>query len=30
MANRIKELYDNTVVPALVKKFHYKNVNQAP
>lgn len=30
MANRIKELYDNTVVPALVKKFNYKNVNQAP
>ena len=30
MANRIKELYDTTVVPALVKKFNYKNVNQAP
>ena len=28
--NRIKVLYDNTVVPALVKKFNYKNVNQAP
>ena len=28
--NRIKELYDNTVVPALVKKFNYKNVNQVP
>ncbi len=28
--NRIKELYDKTVVPALVKKFNYKNVNQAP
>ena len=30
MANRIKELYDNTVVPALVKKFNYTNVNQVP
>ena len=28
--NRIKELYTNTVVPALVKKFNYTNVNQAP
>ena len=28
--NRIKELYDNTVIPALVKKFNYKNVNQVP
>ena len=28
--NRIKVMYDNTVVPALVKKFNYKNVNQAP
>ena len=28
--NRIKELYDKTVIPALVKKFNYKNVNQAP
>ncbi len=28
--NRIKVLYDETVVPALVKKFNYKNVNQAP
>ena len=28
--NRIKAMYDNTVVPALVKKFNYKNVNQAP
>ena len=28
--NRIKELSDNTVVPALVKKFNYKNVNQVP
>ena len=28
--NRIKELYDNVVIPALVKKFNYKNVNQVP
>ena len=28
--NRVKELYDKTVVPALVKKFNYKNVNQVP
>ncbi|MBQ3596789.1 MAG: 50S ribosomal protein L5 [Clostridia bacterium] len=28
--NRIKEFYDKTVVPALVKKFNYKNVNQVP
>ena len=28
--NRIKVMNDNTVVPALVKKFNYKNVNQAP
>lgn len=28
--NRIKELYDNTVVAAMVKKFNYKNVNQVP
>ena len=28
--NRIKELYDKTVAPALIKKFNYKNVNQAP
>lgn len=28
--NRIKELYKDTVVPALVKKFNYKNVNQVP
>ena len=28
--NRIKELYDKTVVPALVKTFNYKNVNQVP
>ena len=28
--NRIKELYDKTVVPALVKKFNYANVNQVP
>ena len=28
--NRVKELYDKTVVPALVKAFNYKNVNQVP
>ncbi len=28
--NRIKAMYDQTIVPALVKKFNYKNVNQAP
>ncbi len=28
--NRIKELYDKTVVPALIKKFNYENVNQTP
>ena len=28
--NRVKELYDKTVVPALIKKFNYKNVNQVP
>ncbi len=29
-ANRIKALYDQTVVPAMVKKFNYTNVNQTP
>ena len=28
--NRVKALYDQTVVPALIKKFNYKNVNQVP
>ncbi|MBP5466493.1 MAG: 50S ribosomal protein L5, partial [Clostridia bacterium] len=28
--NRVKELYTNTVFPALIKKFNYKNVNQVP
>lgn len=28
--NRVKELYIKTVVPALIKKFNYKNVNQVP
>ena len=28
--NRIKAMYDSTVVPALIKKFNYKNVNQVP
>lgn len=30
MANRIKETYVKEIVPALVKKFNYKNVNQVP
>ena len=30
MANRIKAMYDEQVVPALMKKFNYKNVNQVP
>ena len=29
-ANRIKTLYDQTVIPAMVKKFNYANVNQVP
>ncbi len=29
-ANRVKALYDQTVIPAMVKKFNYKNVNQVP
>ena len=29
-ANRIKVLYDQTVISAMVKKFNYKNVNQVP
>ena len=28
--NRIKALYDQTVIPAMVKKFNYGNVNQVP
>ena len=28
--NRVKELYVKTVVPALIKKFNYKNINQVP
>ncbi len=28
--NRVKEQYVKTVVPALIKKFNYKNVNQVP
>lgn len=28
--NRVKELYKNTVVPALIKKFGYKNVMEVP
>lgn len=30
MASRLKELYINEVLPALVKEFDYKNVMQAP
>ncbi|MBQ7466580.1 MAG: 50S ribosomal protein L5 [Clostridia bacterium] len=30
MANRLKEKYKNEVVPALVKEFGYKNVNEVP
>ena len=29
-ANRIKALYDQTVIPAMVKKFNYENINQVP
>ena len=28
--NRVKELYVKSVVPALMKQFNYKNVNQVP
>ena len=28
--NRVKAYYKETVVPALIKKFEYKNVNQVP
>ena len=28
--NRVKEMYAKQVVPALIKKFNYKNVNQVP
>ena len=28
--NRIKAYYNETVIPALVKKFNYENVNQVP
>ena len=28
--NRIKALYKETVVPAMIKKFNYANVNQVP
>ena len=30
MANRLKEKYTNEVVPALIKEFGYKNVNEVP
>ena len=29
-ANRIKALYNQSVVPAMIKKFNYGNVNQVP
>lgn len=29
-ANRVKAMYDQTVIPAMVKKFNYANVNQVP
>ena len=29
-ANRVRALYDQTVIPAMIKKFNYKNVNQVP
>ena len=28
--NRVRVLYEQTVIPALMKKFNYKNVNQVP
>ncbi|MCQ2387559.1 MAG: 50S ribosomal protein L5, partial [Clostridia bacterium] len=28
--NRVKEAYVKEVVPALLKKFNYKNINQVP
>lgn len=28
--NRVKENYEKEVVPYLVKKFNYKNVNEVP
>ena len=30
MANRLKEKYKNEVVPALIKEFGYKNINEVP
>ena len=29
-ANRVKALYDQTVISAMMKKFNYENVNQGP
>lgn len=29
-ANRVKALYNQSVVPAMIKKFNYANVNQVP
>ena len=28
--SRVKEAYDNEVVPYLIKKFNYKHVNEVP
>ena len=28
--NRIKALYDQTVISAMMKKFNYENINQVP
>ena len=30
MANRMKDLYTNEIVPAMIKKFGYKNVMEVP
>ncbi len=30
MANRMKELYTNEIVPAMIKKFGYKNIMEVP
>lgn len=28
--NRVKTMYEQNVVPAMIKKFNYKNINQVP
>ena len=30
MANRFKEMYTNEIVPAMIKKFGYKNIMEVP